>query len=119
MVSDGDVGEFDYSAILRQYLTQSEGRRTASHWRGGAYALYEYKKTQMPLLVHVSDWDSPGAARDFMHLYLDVLRAKWKHMEIHKESDEEVTGTGDRGDFSVRIDGATVLCVEGIAPPQK
>jgi hypothetical protein len=118
-LTDGDVGEFDYSAILRQHLTQTEGRRAAVHWRGGTYALYEYKKTKTPLLVHVSEWDTPGAARDFMRLYLDVLRAKWKHMEIRHESDTEVTGTGDRGDFSIRINGASVLCLEGIAPPQK
>jgi hypothetical protein len=114
-LTDGDVGEFDYSAILRQYLSQTEGRQAASHWRGGTYALYEYKKTKMPLLVHVSDWDSPMAARDFMRLYLDVLRAKWKRIEIRQQTDTEVTGTGDRGDFSLRLEGASVLCMEGVA----
>jgi hypothetical protein len=118
-LTDGDVGEFDYSAILRQYITQPEGRQAATHWRGGTYALYEYKKTKTPLLVHVSEWDTPEAARDFMRLYLDVLRAKWKRMEIRQQSDTEVTGTGDRGDFSLRIDGAIVQCLEGIAAPKQ
>jgi hypothetical protein len=114
---DGDVGEFDYSAILRQYLPEAESAEVATHWRGGAYALYEYKKTKSPLLIHASEWDSPRAAKDFLRLYLAVLRAKWKHMEIRSQTDTEITGTGDRGDFSLRIDGAIVQSVEGIAVP--
>lgn len=116
-LTDGDVGEFDYSAILRQYLPKPESAEAATHWRGGAYALYEYKKTKAPLLIHVSEWDSPDAARDFMHLYLDVLRAKWKRMEIRTQTGSEIIGSGDRGDFSLRIDGAIVQSVEGIAVP--
>lgn len=113
-LTKGDIGEFDFSAILRQYGNAAEGRKAASHWRGGMYHLYEQKREKAPLLVHVSDWDSPAAAREFFRLYLGVLRAKWKKIDIKKDTVSEVMGTGDTGDFVLRIEGTSVQCLEGI-----
>jgi hypothetical protein len=113
LLTEGDVGEFDFSAILRQYGNATQGRMAAAHWRGGIYRLYEQKVDKAPLLVHASDWDSPAAAREFFRLYLGVLRAKWKHIEIKSDTISEVTGTGDTGDFVLRIEGASVQCLEG------
>ena len=118
LLAEGDVGEFDFSAILRQFTDDTEGRRIASQWRGASYQLYEDKITKTPMLVHLSEWSSPQAARDFFRVYQDVLRAKWKRFEVRQTSDTEVTGTGDRGDFVLRISGTSVLSIEGIpAPP--
>lgn len=114
LLASGDVGEFDYSAILRQFGDEAEGRRVASQWRGGAYRLYEDKKSKSPLLLHVSEWSSPEAAQNFFKLYLIALRHKWTRLEIREESPNEVTGIGDRGDFLLRISGASVLSIEGI-----
>src|SRR5690242_8929842 len=44
ILTDGDVGEFDYSVLLRQYIGETEGREAAAHWRGGVYRLYEHKQ---------------------------------------------------------------------------
>src|SRR4029078_490450 len=41
VLADGDVGEFDYSVLLRQYIGETEGAQAAAHWRGGTYRLYE------------------------------------------------------------------------------
>jgi hypothetical protein len=114
LLADGDVGAFDDSAILRQFTGDEEGRRVAAQWRGGAYRLYEHKKTKAPLLIHASEWSSPEAAQDFFQLYHDVLQSKWTRMDVHQTSETEITGTGDRGDFLLRISGASVLCIEGI-----
>lgn len=114
MLAEGDVGEFDFSEILRQYGNATQGSAAASHWRGGSYWLYEQKKEKAPLLVHVSDWDSPAAAREFFRLYLGVLRAKWSHIEIRKDTISEVSGMGDTGGFVLRMKGESVECVEGI-----
>jgi len=111
---DGDVGEFDYSALLRQYTGESAGREAAAGWRGGFYQLYGHKKDKYPLLVHVSEWESPAAAQRFFELYRKVLRAKWKAMEVRTASPTEVSGTGDTGDFLLRLDGAFVHSVEGM-----
>jgi hypothetical protein len=114
LLAGGDVGEFDYSAILRQFGSDAKGRAAASQWRGGAYRLYENKRTKAPLLLHLSEWSSPQAARDFFRLYLETLRAKWKRIEVRSTSETEVSGTGDPGDFMLRISGSSVLCIEGI-----
>ena len=120
LLADGDVGEFDYSAILRQFADDVEGRRVAREWRGASYQLYEDKATKAPLLTHLSEWSSPQAARDFFRVYLEVLQAKWKRFDVGQKSELEVTGTGDRGDFVLRISGSSVLSVEGIlASPNK
>ena len=124
LLADGDVGEFDYSAILRQHThSQFSGdekaRAVASQWRGGAYRLYEDKQTKTPMLVHVSEWSSPQAAREFFRLYLEALQGKWKQLEVRSSSEDEVSGAGDTGDFMLRISGATVQCIEGIAASGK
>ncbi len=117
ILADGDVGEFDYSVLLRQYIGETEGREAASHWRGGVYRLYEHKKEKYPVLAHSSEWDSPEAARTFFELYQRVLRAKWKKLEVASSSAVQVTGTGDSGQFSLRLDGDTVHSIEGIQSP--
>ncbi len=118
-LADGDVGEFDYSAILRQYGNQDQGAEAASHWRGGSYALYEHKKDKHPLLVHSSDWDSPEAAETFYRMYVGVLHAKWDHMEITSSTPTETRGTGDTGEFVVRLLGNSVQAMEGLHPAEK
>jgi hypothetical protein len=119
ILADGDVGEFDYSVLLRQYIGETEGREAAGHWRGGVYRLYEHKQAKYPVLAHSSEWDSPEAARTFFELYQRVLRAKWKKLEIAASSPAQVTGTGDNGRFSLRLDGTTVHSIEGIQSPEK
>ena len=119
ILADGDVGEFDYSVLLRQYIGESEGREAAAHWRGGVYRLYEHKQAKYPVLAHSSEWDSPGAARSFFDLYQRVLRAKWKKLEIASSSPEQVTGSGDNGRFSLRLEGTTVHSIEGIQSQER
>jgi hypothetical protein len=118
-LADGDVGEFDYGVLLRQYVGEDQGREAASHWRGGVYRLYEHKQAKYPVLAHSSEWDSPDAARTFFDLYQRVLRAKWKKMEIASSSPGQVTGVGDNGRFSLRLDGLTVHSIEGIQSQER
>jgi hypothetical protein len=113
LLLEGKVGEFDHSVLLRQYAGP-ETAAAASHWRGGAFHLYEHKAEKYPLLAYVSEWDSAGAARTYFDLYLRVLRGKWKTFEIAAQSDTEVSGKGDRGRFVLRLDGVRVHSVEGL-----
>ena len=113
----GDVGEFDYSVMLRQHAPAADGREIASHWRGATYRIYEEKSSKAPLLLHASEWDSAAAARSFFHAYAEVLKSKSKQVEIRSETDSELTGHGDTGDFSLRISGALVQAVEGVPSP--
>jgi hypothetical protein len=113
-LADGSFGEFDHSVMLRQYAGEREGRAAARHWSGGSFRIYESKQDKRPLLIFVSEWDSPEAAQTFFKLYQRVLRGKWKKTEVAARSDAEVSGTGDSGRFQLRASGAKVTSVEGL-----
>ena len=113
-LTDGSLGEFDFSALLRQYVDEKEGAEATRHWRGGAYRLYEYKKDKIPVLTYISDWDSPEAARAYFALYERVLRGKWKKIVVTIHSEDEVAGTGDSGRFQLRLSGSSVQSIEGL-----
>ena len=111
---EGSLGEFDISALLRQYGSDREGRSAATHWRGGAFRLYEHKIDKYPVLEHVVEWDSPEAAHTYFFLYQKVLRGKWKKMEVTSATETEVSGHGDSGRFLLRLNGSLVQSVEGL-----
>jgi hypothetical protein len=111
---EGSLGEFDVSALLRQHGNEREGRAASTHWRGGAYRLYEHKSSKAPVLAHVIEWDSAEAAHTYFFLYQKVLKAKWKKMQVSASSDAEVSGTGDSGRFVLHLSGHTVRAVEGL-----
>ena len=111
---EGSVGEFDHAVLLRQYVGEQEGAEAAAHWRDGWFRLYEHKKDVYPVLSYISAWDSPEAARVYFNLYQRVLKGKWKKMEVTSATDNEVSGVGDSGRFTVRLMGQTVQSVEGL-----
>jgi len=111
---EGNLGEFDISALLRQFNNQREGSVAASHYRGGSFHLYEHKTAKYPVLAHVTQWDSPEAAHTFFFLYQKVLRGKWTKLNISSSSETEVEGQGDSGRFVLRLNGDTVQAVEGL-----
>jgi hypothetical protein len=115
VLAEGVLGEFDVSALLRQYDKNSQsGAVEATHFRGGAYRLYENKRDKHPLLTFALDWDSPEAAGAFLAMYRQVLRGKWKRLEISAQSAAELLGTGDSGKFQVRVMGAAIQSLEGL-----
>jgi len=114
VLAEGALGEFDVSALLRQYGEERAGAAEATHFRGGSYRLYENKHDKRPVLTFVADWDSPEAAETFLALYRQVLKGKWKKMEVSAPSATELSGTGDDGKFQVRIVGNAVESREGL-----
>jgi hypothetical protein len=113
-LAEGALGEFDVSALLRQYTDERAGAAEAAHFRGGSYRLYESKRDKRPLLTFVVDWDSPEAARTFLAMYRQVLKGKWKRLEASAPSPAELDGTGDSGKFQVRVIGNAVQSIEGL-----
>ncbi len=113
-LAEGTLGEFDVSALLRQYTDERAGAAEAAHFRGGSYRLYESKRDKRPLLTFVVDWDSPEAARTFLAMYRQVLKGKWKRLEASAPSPAELDGTGDSGKFQVRVIGNAVQSIEGL-----
>jgi hypothetical protein len=113
-LAEGALGEFDVSALLRQYTEERAGAAEAAHFRGGSYRLYENKRDKHPVLTFVVDWDSPEAAETFLAQYRQVLKGKWKKLEITGQSATELSGTGDSGKFQVRRMGNAVQALEGL-----
>ena len=114
VINDGSVGEFDHSMLLRQFVPEKEGRAAASHWRGGAFRLYEHKKEKYPVLAYASEWSTPAAAREVFTLYQRVMKGKWKTMKVTERASDHVFGTGDSGKFELRISGTRVTSIEGL-----
>ncbi len=44
------------------------------------------------ILRYVSEWDSPAIAQEFFSFYTQVLRKKWKKMEVTGESEGMLSG---------------------------
>ena len=114
VLTDGALGEFDFSALLRQFVGEREGGDAATHIRGGSFRLYEHKREKYAVLAYVTEWDSPEGARTYFDLYKRVLKAKWEKLEITADSGSLLAGSGDTGKFQVRLDGASVQSVEGM-----
>lgn len=115
---EGTLGEFDFSVLLRQYVSERTGAAAASHWRGSAYRLYEHKRDKYPVLTFTSAWDSNQSAQTFFRLYQAVMKGKWEKMTgVTSTQDGEasvLTGIGDSGRFRLSVSGATVQSIEGL-----
>jgi hypothetical protein len=118
-LSEGMLGELDHAILIRQYGTSQEAAAIAPHWKGGRYSLVENKSEARVILRYVSEWDSAEIAGDFFRFYGQVLRKKWKKMDVTAERDGSLSGTGDDGYFVVRHSGALVSSVEGLASPEQ
>jgi hypothetical protein len=114
---EGTVGELDHSILLAQYLTEQRAHDIAPHWRGGAYALHENKRERRVVLAYASEWEDAGSARRFFESYQDVLRKKWRAMEVKQSNESLFAGHSDDGYFRVRLDGSVVTSLEGLAEP--
>jgi hypothetical protein len=114
VLNDGSVGEFDHSMLLRQYIGDKEGREIAAGWRGGAFRLYENKRSKYDVLAYASEWASPDAARAFFEAYQRVMKGKWKNMAVTEATADHVYGTGDSGKFQLKLAGTAVTFMEGL-----
>jgi hypothetical protein len=113
-LTDGEVGEFDHAILLRQYAGEGLAKELAPEWRGGFFKLLEGKKdSNRQVLVYASEWSGAEAARRYFEAYRQVLEGKWKRMAVKTATATELSGAGDDGAFTVRLEGARVTSVEG------
>jgi hypothetical protein len=113
----GTVGELDHSVLIEQFLDARRAAEIAPHWRGGLYALDENKSEHRVVLACASEWDDAGWARQFFEAYQNVLRKKWRKIEVQPGNGSIFSGLGDDGYFVVRLDGAVVRSLEGLRDP--
>lgn len=110
--ADGSLGEIDLDLLLRTFGKVSTGIVEDS--RGGAYRLYEQKKSRDLLLVHASVWKDDAAALKWFDAYSTVLASKWKNFQVISRSPSALDGTGGSGAFRLRLDGRRVTAEEGL-----
>jgi hypothetical protein len=113
VLAEGSVGEFDQHILLSQYVDEKTADEVAPRWKGGEFRLYETKAGKQPLLNCVSMWDTDATAQRFLKLYREMLKRKWKTMQVTHEADGEFSGTGDYGPFRVWRKNNIVYSLEG------
>ena len=112
----GTLGELEHSVMLEQFLGKPRAAEIAPHWRGCTFELRENKKSKRTVLLYAAEWDSDASAGQFFAAYREMLKKKWKKMELASESADALTGQGDDGRFELRRKGSTVTSMEGLEP---
>lgn len=112
---EGPLGELDHSILLRQYTTDADAKEVGPHLLGAHFELWESKKLERVSMVYRSVWDSEAWATRYFLLYKQVLRGKWKRVEVTEESASTFRGDSEDGAFSVDLSGSTVTSYEGLA----
>jgi len=110
----GTMGELDHTLLIEQYVDKEHADEIAPHWRGGVYALEENKKEKRVVLEYAAEWENADWSRRFFEAYQQVLRKKWRKIEVQSRNDSTFAGLGDDGYFVVRLDGAVVSSLEGL-----
>jgi hypothetical protein len=113
----GTLGELDYRILLSEYVGKPNGVELASHLAGSSYELLEHRHTGFDVLAYASTWDSPESAAKFLEQYVQVLRGKWKQLDLQSQTATQIEGHGDSGYFRVWTEGATVKHLEGLRSP--
>ncbi len=113
----GTIGELDHELLIEQYEDKKRADEIAPHWRGGVYALEEKKKEKRVVLEYAVEWENADWARQYFEAYQEVLRKKWKKIEVQVQNDATFAGRGDDGYFVVRLEGAVVSSLEGLRDP--
>ena len=116
-LAEGTLGELDYRVLLTEFIGKEEAESTAAHLAGSVYQLVEQKRDKSPVLAFAALWDSPDSARQYFNLYREVLKKKWKKLEVQNQAEGSIDGQGDSGYFHVWIDQATVNSIEGWKTP--
>ena len=89
----------------------------AAHLSGASYELLEHRHHGFAALAYASTWDSAESAAKFLDLYVQVLRGKWKKLDLDSVTASQIEGRGDGGYFRAWTDGATVYHLEGLQSP--
>ena len=118
-ITEGSVGEFDHTMLLRQFAGEDQASALAPHVRGGQFRIVAAGKERKPVLQYSSEWDSPEKAAAFFKLYPKVLAGKWKHCDISLANGSVLAGTGDAGLFIVRLSGTLVSSLEGLSDTEE
>jgi hypothetical protein len=113
---DADVnGEWGYFLILSQFIGKKDARAAAAGWGGDQSVLYENAKTGALLLTHLSAWDTPEDAAEFLQAYADRTTKRYptaKPLAVATR-DQRAFQTPD-GETHIQLRDRSVLVIEGL-----
>lgn len=110
------MGELEQTILLQQYVGKTRAAEIAPHWRGCNFELRENKKLGRVVLLYATEWDSEESAAQYFNAYREVMRKKWKSMNVTTEQADAIGGIGDDGNFQLARKGTVVTSVEGLDP---
>ena len=113
-ISQGEIGQWDHSILLKQFVGEEEARDLSPHWRGAYYKLRENKARSQLVLAYAVDWSSPERARRYFELYREICEKKWQPTKVEENSAGQVVGQGDKSGFLLTLNGRTVTSIEGL-----
>jgi hypothetical protein len=113
-VAVGTMGELDHALLIEQFVDLKRAGEIATHWRGGAYALEENKSEQRVVLEYAVECEDADWARQYFEAYQNVLRKKWRNIDVLERDRSTFAGRGDDGYFVVRLEGTVVRSLEGL-----
>jgi len=113
-ISQGQIGQWDHSILLKQFIGEEEARDLSPHWRGAYYKLRENKASSQAVLAYAVDWSSPERARRYFELYRKICEKKWRPSKVEQNPAGQVVGQSDKGNFVLTLNGRTVTSIEGL-----
>jgi len=114
LLTEGTLGEFDFSVLLRQYVKTDSAAKEAENWRGGRYELHEHKKDGYTVLRWSAEWKTAESARQILGHVREIIAGKSKDFRITEEGVNLLAGRTSEGEFRIQVDGSRVQAQEGL-----
>jgi hypothetical protein len=111
----GIMGELETRILIEQYAGTELAEQLGPKLKGASYRIDESKPDHRLMLLYVSEWSDEDAASRYLAAYRQVLRGKWKQVEMADGSEGGFSGKSEDGYFMVARDGKRVLSEEGFA----
>jgi len=113
----GAMGELETRILLEQYVSAGFAQMLGPKLKGADYRVDETRPGHRMTLVYASEWSDEDAAASYFDAYQKVLRAKWKSLEVSRNSTNQFSGKSEDGYFAVTRAGNKVLSEEGFEQP--
>lgn len=113
----GEMGELETRILIEQYAGAALAEQLGPKLKGSSYRIDESKPDHRLTLVYASEWTDDDAGSKYFDAYQQVLRGKWKNLDVTNRSADRFSGKADDGYFLVAREGNRVLSQEGFAQP--
>lgn len=113
----GELGELETRILLQQYGTVALAETLGPKLKSSAYRVDESRKDHRMTLIYLSEWSEAASAASYFAAYQNVLRRKWKRLEVTAGAGNRFAGKSEDGYFEVLLNGTRVQSKEGFALP--